>query len=77
MVEIQPIIWTTVGIIVGALPALLLAFWRECRERRIQKNKLDTRRREIRREMVEKGIDRGYEILLDDDSDSFRPPQRQ
>ena len=77
MVEIQPIIWTAIGVIVGALPAVLLAFWRECRERRIQKDQLARRQRQVRREMVEKGIDRGYEILLADDSDSFRPPQRQ
>ena len=75
MVEIQPIIWTTIGIIVGALPAVLLAFWRECRERRIQKDQLARRQRQVRREIIEKGIKRGYEVELTQDSQSIRPPR--
>ena len=77
MVELPVIAWTAIGVVVGALPSLSYAFWRECRERRIQKHQAAIEELDDKSEIVKMGIERGYGLHLTDDSDSLRPPRHQ
>ena len=74
MVELPPIAWTAIGAIVGALPSLSIAFWRECRERRVQKHELAMQKLDDKLAMILKGMERDYGLHLTDDSDSLQPP---
>lgn len=73
MIELPAIAWTAIGAIVGAIPAMSIAFWRECRDRRIAKHRAAMEQLKVNREIILKGMERNYELFLNDDSDSFQP----
>ena len=77
MVELPIIAWTAIGTVIGALPSLSIAFWRECRERRVQKHELAMQQLDDKRAMILKGMEKDYRLHLTDDSDSLRPPRHQ
>ena len=73
MVELPPIAWTAIGILVGALPSVSIAFWRECAIRRQQKHEREMQKLNYQRETAQFGMDRDYLVQFGADSASFRP----
>lgn len=76
MIELPAMAWTAIGVVIGAIPAMSIAFWRECRERRIAKHQSAMQQLKDRQHTVRRGIERGYGFLLTDKSQALDPPDR-
>ena len=90
MIELDAVIGTLIGVVTGATPFVVSAFWRECRERRVERDRQAAREHDERqaareheermlklnnqRETVQLGIQSLYTVDVHEDSVAFLAP---
>ena len=86
MIELDAAIGALIGVITGATPFIVSAFWRECRERRIERDRRSARQHRERmlelslnnqRETIKLGIERQYSVDVHKDSIALQAPHTE
>lgn len=81
MLELDAIIGALIGVVTGLLPSIVIAFWRECRERALRKERqaqrdhaLEMKRLENQQQSIHHGLNRGYLVTIEDGNATYEPP---
>ena len=90
MIELDAVIGTLIGVVTGATPFVVRAFWMECRERRIERDRQSERELRERqsarnheermltlnnlRETIQHGLSKGYFVTVVEGTATYEPP---
>lgn len=82
MFELDVVIGALAGVVTGLLPSIVIAFWRECRERSLRKERqaqrdhdLEMKRLENQRQTIQHGLNRGYFVTVEEGNATYEPPE--